>query len=275
MSKSKFYMTAAALFLLMLTACADNTNTAEVSETSVTAETTTSQTETETTTTTEEITAVTDENICSKISDSFITGSELLQPPYIDRTIDNLPSEWTENDIITAWKMTEASNVYNEYTDRIFLDLDFDQNFEMILTSYSTEEMYLFEKKQNDIILLDSTSDIDITNGYVFIPPTDEENICEHEVYDFQECRDFNFKTIKNNIYISGISWRSGLGKTCWIKEVKLEDGKIIFSDLYRWGEFRTGEKWNFNFEYRKYEPDGTFELVHKKEIDDFLNQLI
>ena len=147
MSKSKFYIAAVILSLLMLTACADNRNTAEVSETSVTAETTTSQTETETTTTTEEIIAVTDENICSEISDPFITGSELLQPPYIDRTIDNLPSEWTENDIITAWKMTEASNVYNEYTDRIFLDLDFDQNFEMILTSYSTEEMYLFEKK--------------------------------------------------------------------------------------------------------------------------------
>ncbi len=227
---------------------------------------------------TEDISDVTDtanENICSEISDPFITGSELLPPPYLDRTIDALPSDWTENDVITAWGMTEASNVYSEYTDRIFLALDSDQDFEMILTSYSTEEMYLFEKKQHDIILLDSTSDIDVTNGYVFIPPTDEENICEHEVYDFQECRDFNFKTIKNNIYISGISWRSGLGKTCWIKEVKLENGKIIFSDLYRWGEFRMGEKMIFNFEYRKYGPDGTFELVQKEEIDDFLNQLI
>lgn len=46
MSKSKFYMAAVILSLLMLTACADNTNTAEVSETSITAGTAISQTET-------------------------------------------------------------------------------------------------------------------------------------------------------------------------------------------------------------------------------------
>ena len=46
MLKSKFYIAAAVLSLLMLTACADNTNTAEVTETSVTAETTASLTET-------------------------------------------------------------------------------------------------------------------------------------------------------------------------------------------------------------------------------------
>lgn len=222
----------------------------------------------------EYITQITTKKDCVESFDSYNNESTLLDPRPVNRTIDVMVSEWSDNDVAIAWKMIDASEIYSEYTDRIFLDCDFDQNVEMILTSYSTDRMYLFKKIQNDIVLLDYIEDIDITNGYVFSPPTDEKDICEHDVYDFQECRNFKFTILNNNIYVSGISLRPSLGKTCWIKELTLNDGKIVFSDLYRWGEFRMGEQWMFNFEYRKYNKDGMFEYVQKEEIDDFLLQL-
>ena len=206
------------------------------------------------------------------ISESHCNGIELLCPPFSNRTLENYNEEWSEDDIIAAWNMTDASNVYIEYTDRLFCDIDNDRSMELLLTSYSTKKMYFFKKAYNSVEMLFELIDIDITNGNILMPPTDEEIIKTKEVYDFQKCNLFKLYNKDENIYVLGISWRPAVGKTCWIKKLILSNDSISFGDVFRWGMFTKNDIIASEFEYRRYDcNNGNYTYTTQQEIDDFL----
>lgn len=200
--------------------------------------------------------------------------SKLLDPPF-NRTIEKIDKNWNEEDILTAWNMTDASKVYKTYTDRLFCDLNNDKSNDLILTSYSTKKMYFFMKDGSDIKFIADYIDIDITNGYVIEPPTDKDTIQKCDVYDYQDDHLFKLYCINNNIFISGISWRSGMGKTCWIKKMVISCNKPIICDVFRWGMFADNTNiLNQIFEYRKYDSDGQYSYTYQQEIENFLFSL-
>lgn len=211
------------------------------------------------------------ENLNTDLSDSDVKEDDLLSPPFSSRTLEKLDDKWNENDISTAWQMTVASNVYAEYTDRVFCDIDNDLSAELLLTSYSTQDMYFFKKTDDNVELLFELIDIDITNGYMFIPPTDKEIIQKCEVYDYQDCREFKLYNKSGDIYVSGISWRPSVGLTCWIKNLTVSNDNLSFCDVFRWGMFTANDRIASKFEYRKYDYDGSYSYTTQQEIDDFL----
>lgn len=202
-------------------------------------------------------------------SEPFI---EFLDPPFSNRTLEKIDFEWTENDVDTAWHMTEASNVYNEYTDRLFCDIDKDLSYELLLTSYTTQNMYFFKKVDNKIEMLCELIDMDITNGYMIIPPTDKEIIQQYEVYDYQNYHNFKLYNKGGSLYVSGISFRSAVGKTCWIKKLIASEEDIAFYDVFRWGMFTKNERIASDFEYRKYDCSENYTNSSQQEINDFLD---
>lgn len=196
---------------------------------------------------------------------------ELLCPPFRNRTLENYNEQWSEDDIIAAWNMTDASDVYMEYTDRLFCDIDMDSSVELLLTSYSTQKMYFFKKANNIVKMLFELIDIDITNGNILMPPTDKDIIETKEVFDFQECNSFKLYNQDENIYVTGISWRPAVGKTCWVKKLILSNDDIGFVDVFRWGMFTKNDIIASVFEYRQYDCNGNYTCTTQQEIDDFL----
>lgn len=211
-----------------------------------------------------------DDNFTDAYDDIWY-GIELLCPPFRNRTLENYNEEWGEDDIIAAWKMTEASDVYMEYTDRLFCDIDNDGSIELLLTSYSTKKMYFFKKANNSVEMLCELIDIDITNGNILMPPTDKEIIKTKEVFDFQEYNSFKLYNQDENIYVTGISWRPAVGKTCWVKKLILSNDDIDFVDVFRWGMFTKNDIIASVFEYRQYDCNGNYTCTTQQEIDDFL----
>ncbi len=205
------------------------------------------------------------------ISEPYGNGIELLCPPFRNRTLENCNKEWSEDNVITAWNMTDASNVYMEYTDRLFCDIDHDGSIELLLTSYSTKKMYFFKKVNNSVEMIFELIDIDITNGNIFMPPTDEGIIKAKEVFDFQECNSFKLYNKDENIYVLGISWRPAVGKTCWVKKLILSNDDIGFVDVFRWGMFTENDIIASVFEYRQYDCNGNYTCTTQQEIDNFL----
>lgn len=199
---------------------------------------------------------------------------ELLTPYFSNRNIESINKDWSENEVLLAWNMTEASTVYNQYTDRMFIDINNDNSFELLLTSYSTNKMYFFKKNNEGIELMDELDDIDVNNGYLITPPTSEEAISSNEVYDFKDNHFFKLYNFNGDIYIMGISWRSALGKTCWIKKLQVIDDYITFCDVFRWGLFVVDNSPAVNFEYRKYDKNSDYLCSTQQEIKEFITRL-
>lgn len=205
------------------------------------------------------------------VADPDAEKSKLLDPPFVG-TLEELDNGWSKDDVLTAWNMTDASGVYNEYTDRLFCDINNDLSKELILTSYSTKRMYFFTRKSGKAELFSDYIDFDIANGYIIEPPTDEEIIRECEVYDYQDIHSFKLHNINGEIYVSGISWRSDIGKTCWIKKSDISRGEFVLRDVFRWGMFTDNTSLVApEFEYRKYDDAGQYSYATQQEIDNFL----
>lgn len=207
------------------------------------------------------------------ITPELDSPKELLPTPF-NRTIEEIDSEWSEDDISIAWNMIEASNVYAEYTDRLFCNVYGDSSNELLLTSYSTKNMYFFKKTDNKVEMIYDYLDMDITNGNMIIPPTDKDIIQQCEAYDYQKYHAFKLYNMNGDLYITGISFRPAIGKTCWIKKLITSADGIAFYDVFRWGMFTKNERIASEFEYRRYDCTENYSNSTQQEIAEFLSFL-
>lgn len=225
-------MAAVILSLLMLTACADNTNTAEVSETSITAGTAISQTETIVTETSAP--AAPESLVQSLINDA--------EPPQIVIT-DNS----TQEEILQAGKT--AADFYGKLVDKYF-EYGVSYNWKMasgsesgdIYTDEKSNSYYkcygLYTDKNNDIYVPMNFSEIKhFLMSYIMLSENGFNDLCKNSPSKYIDVDGVCF-------LMSGDGGQAGWDYS-YIKDYEISDNKKIVT--FNCERFGSKENWGYD----------------------------
>lgn len=185
---------------------------------------------------------------------------------------------WTDDDVKTAWRMTDSYDNWTTYRDCVFLDFTGDNIPELLLVC-GAESFYLFHK-DGDTVSLSAKSAVDphICNGVFLLEPPIEENEFDfaHPEKYYPRDKFAVFEDGKGQRYLVNYAWDGMIGLIGEIKKIEIQDGVITFPVVYRWGLFKElgYDAMNIVMRYKKHLGDNNYEEVPKQEIEDFLNTL-
>ena len=210
----------------------------------------------------------------NELQEPFTSGSFTVEPPVYP---------WTDDDVKTAWRMTDYYDIMTTFSDCVFLDFTGDDIPEMLMVCGSTI-FYIFRKEGDDVSLF-AKSELDgaiYRGGFLPDPPMEENEFHYDEVdenytnINYSRCKFAVFEDGGKQRYIIIFTWSGILGLTSEIKKIEIQDGVISFPVVYRWGLFKElgYDAMNMVMRYKKHLGDDNYEEVPKEEISDFLNSL-